>query len=107
MVQDVTLPEGRIRVAAKNFEFDSDANAWELSGGCAITVTQSKKQQIRFVGDTAKVVAAPEDIEWQISSPDPVDISNIPLLYSPWGSIPRRLRRDNAPLGAKECPRAA
>ncbi len=79
MVQAVTLPEGKVKIAAKNFDFDADANNWNLTGGCAINVVQDEKHSLRFKGDTAKVEAAAEDIEWQITSSDPVDVGNVPV----------------------------
>ena len=78
MVQAVTLPEGKVKIAAKKFDFDAAANNWNLVDGCVITVVQDEKHSVRFEGETAKVAA--DDIEWQIQSSVPVDIANLPLL---------------------------
>ena len=78
MIQAVTLPEGKVKAAAKNFDFDTAANTWSLAGGCAITIVQDEKHSIRFEGEAAKIQAAAEDIEWQIAANDPIDIRNVP-----------------------------
>ena len=66
MVQSVTLPEGKLKISVKDFNFDPTAKIWNLESLCAITIVQDEEHSIRLEGDSAKLSAEGQDIEWQV-----------------------------------------
>ncbi|HEX8834639.1 MAG TPA: hypothetical protein VF719_10585 [Abditibacteriaceae bacterium] len=72
VVGAVELAGGKIQIAAHTISHDESTGMFNLSRGCAVTVTQSDGRKIRFAGTTAQV-RAPE-IELMVDGGYPSDV---------------------------------
>ena len=81
VIRSSTLFVEQVKIAAKNFDFDSEDQVWHLTNGYKITLYQAGKGTQTYEGTTAKVKA--ENIEWQISSNAPMSDLSKTLKKSP------------------------
>jgi hypothetical protein len=76
-VARVNLPQGTLKVQAKNIVYDESSDMVVLSGGCVVTIIQGKEQSLRLVGDEARVQA--QEIEVQVDGGYPMNSPQMPL----------------------------
>ena len=72
------LPNGLVKIMAKEIEQETTTRLVTLSGGCSVTVVQDKDHKMQFSGDNATVSA--NLIEVQVDGGFPFDIANMPFV---------------------------